>query len=68
MDEQTHEGMTPAQQMTHLLWHLERTVRRPTFSYRLEETHAIVVQIEACWALYQRGERQAHTGGPCDVS
>jgi hypothetical protein len=64
VDEQTNDGRTPEQQMTHLLCHLERTVRRPTFSYRLEEIHAIVVEIEECWAMYRRGERQAHTGVP----
>lgn len=64
MDEQTNEGRTPEQQMTDLLYHLERTVRRPTFSYRLEEIDAIVVRLKACWTMYQRGKRQPIPGWP----
>jgi hypothetical protein len=58
MGERISDCMTPAQQMNYLLCRLQRMVGGRTFSYRLEEIRAIVVELVECWAMYQRGERQ----------
>ncbi len=55
MGEPTTAGITPEHQMAHLLDRLERAVSQPTFSYRLEEIHGIVVQLVACWAKQRQG-------------
>jgi hypothetical protein len=66
MGERISGGMTPAQQMTHLLCRLQRAVGGRTFSVHLEEIHAIVVELVECWAMYQRGERQPVPRGPVE--
>jgi hypothetical protein len=66
MGERINDGMTPAQQMSHLLCRLQHTVGGRTFSYHLEEIRAIVVELVECWAMYQRGERQLVPRGPVE--
>jgi hypothetical protein len=66
MGEKIGDGVTPAQQMTHLLCRLRRAVGGRTFSYRLEEIRAIVVDLVECWAMYQRRERQPVPRGPVE--
>ena len=58
MNAQTTEGLTMAYQIDRLLSRLQGTVREPTFSYRLEEIHAIVIQLVECWTTYRRGEQE----------
>jgi hypothetical protein len=58
MNAQTTEGLTRAYQIDRLLSRLQGTVREPTFSYRLEEIRAIVIQLVACWTTYRRGEQE----------
>jgi hypothetical protein len=58
MDAQTTEGLTIEYQIDQLLGHLQGTVRGPTFSYRLEEIRAIVIQLVECWTQYRRGEQK----------
>jgi hypothetical protein len=58
MNAQTTEGLTMAYQIDRLLSRLQGTVREPTFSYRLEEIRAIVIQLVACWTTYRRGEQE----------
>jgi hypothetical protein len=58
MNAQTTEGLTMAYQIDRLLSRLQGTVGEPTFSYRLEEIRAIVIQLVACWTMYRRGEQE----------
>jgi hypothetical protein len=55
MGQSTTAGISPQHQMTLLLYRLQDAVREATFSYRLEEIRAIVVQLVACWAKQQQG-------------
>jgi hypothetical protein len=57
MNVQTTEGLTMEHQIDQLLGRPQGTVREPTFSYRLEEIRAIVIQLAECWTRYQRGEQ-----------
>jgi hypothetical protein len=57
MNAQTTEGLTMEHQIDQLLGRLQGTVREPTFSYRLEEIRAIVIQLAECWTRYRRGEQ-----------
>jgi hypothetical protein len=66
MGESIGDGLTPAQRMTHLLCCLQRAVGERTFSYRLEEIRAIVVELVDCWAMYQQGERQPVPRSPVE--
>jgi hypothetical protein len=58
MDVQITEGPTIAHQIDQLLGSLQSTVREPTFSYRLEEIRALVIQLAECWARYRRGGQE----------
>jgi hypothetical protein len=58
MDAQTTKRLTTAYQIDQLLGRLQGTVREPTFSYRLEEIRAIVMQLVECWTTHRRGEQE----------
>ena len=62
MNAQTTEGLTMEHQIDQLLDRLKGTVREPSFSYRLEEIRAIVIQLAECWTRYQRGEPAVPVG------
>ena len=54
MHEVYEENLRLEHEMTELLGELQRAAQRPTFSYRLEEVHTLVVRLHACWTRYQR--------------
>jgi hypothetical protein len=64
MNAQTTEGLTIEYQIDQLLGRLQGTVREPTFSYRLEEIRAIVIQLAECWTRYRQGEQLSLSGCP----
>ena len=64
MNAQTTEGLTIEHQIDQLLGRLQGTVREPTFSYRLEEIRAIVIQLAEYWTRYRRGEQLSLSGCP----
>jgi hypothetical protein len=64
MNAQTTEGLTMEHQIDQLLCRLQGTIREPTFSYRLEEIRAIVIQLAECWTRYRRGEQLFLSGCP----
>jgi hypothetical protein len=43
------------QRMTQLLSELQLLVRKPTFSFRLDEIRGILAELAACWDVYRRG-------------
>jgi hypothetical protein len=57
MNAQTTEGLTMEHQIDQLLGRLQGTVWEPSFSYRIEELRAIVIQLAECWTRYQRREQ-----------
>jgi hypothetical protein len=53
--EKAHTQDLPLEhEMTELLEALQQAVQGPTFSYRLEEVHTLVVRLLACWTRYQQ--------------
>ena len=54
MHELYEESLLLEREMTELLGELQRAVEGPTFSFRLEEVHTLVVRLRACWTRYQR--------------
>ena len=53
MDEVYEESLLLGHEMTELLGELQRAAQSPSFSYRLEEVHTLVVRLRACWTRYQ---------------
>jgi hypothetical protein len=49
-------AMSAEQQIIELLSQLQTLVRRPTWSFRLEEIHLLLAELAACWDLYRRGD------------
>jgi hypothetical protein len=64
MNAQTTEGLTMEHQIDQLLGRLQGMVRDPTFSYRLEEIRAIVIQLAECWTRYRHREQLSLSGCP----
>jgi hypothetical protein len=49
------------QQMSELLSRLQLFVKRPTFSFRLDEIRATVADLVTCWTRYRRGDGEGDT-------
>ena len=49
------QGMSVEQQIINLLSQLQGLVRRPTWSFQLEEIGTLITELAACWELYRRG-------------
>jgi hypothetical protein len=53
---------TPLEQrITELLSQLQLFVKKPTFSFHLDEMRAIVAELVMCWARYRRGNSEGYT-------
>jgi hypothetical protein len=53
---------TPLEQrITDLLSQLMLSVKRPTFSFRVDEIHAIAAELVTCWARYRQGRGEDQT-------
>jgi hypothetical protein len=50
-----HQAISTEQQIIELLSQLQCLVRRPTWSFQLEEICTLVAELSACWDLYRRG-------------
>jgi hypothetical protein len=52
---------TPLEQrITDLLSQLMLSVKRPTFSFRVDEIRAIAAELVTCWARYRQGRAEGH--------
>jgi hypothetical protein len=52
---------TPLEQrITDLLSQLMLSVKRPTFSFRVDEIRAIAAELVSCWARYRQGSGAGH--------
>lgn len=53
---------TPLEQrITDLLNQLMRSIKRPAFSFRVDEIRAIAAELVTCWARYRQGSGEGYT-------
>ena len=50
-------AMNEEQQIIEILSQLQLLVRRPTWSFQLEEIHLLLAELATCWDQYRRGDK-----------